>query len=403
MGASYACVCVASHERNGRGKCVVKDQWLDHAGNVAAVVVASVLVGMLVVLGIAKLRRSIRGMSKDLTLHKRLLEDANDEVIALRSAWEIDAGDIRLVERIDVASPGAFGAVYSAKWDDLSVAVKVLREGMMDLDSATAAEFEKEAEVMLRARHANLVRFFGAGQLSNGDPFLVLELVSRGSLRTILAAEEAQRRKPLPPNRRAQLALDIIRGMAHLHGLGLVHRDLKSGNVLVTSSWRGKVADFGSIRGMLLGRGGDRKSRLYAVEEDTELQGSFFYLAPEVLRHGAGAYHFSSDVWSFGILLWELWRARAPDLLEMHQRTGDGFVLTNATTVLLSLLEEGKRLQLEEGQAPAWARATVMTCQALEPRERPTFASMERTLALELEKGAPALEDGLVLSQIRME
>lgn len=406
MSAMYTCTCVAGHKVTADGKCVKRRAWMDYSGSQAIVVVSSIIVGMVVVLGIARLRRHMRGMSRDLTLHKRLLEDAEDEVIALRSAWEIDAGDVRLLERIDVHSPGAFGAVYRGSWDDLLVAVKVLREGMMDLDPTTAAEFEKEAEVMLHARHPNLVRFFGAGQLPSGDPFLVLELVARGSLREILAAEEAGRRTPLASAMRTQLALDVIRGMAHIHSLGLVHRDLKSGNVLVTESWRGKVADFGSIRGILLRRG-DRRRALEPgnVTEDTELAGSFFYLSPEVLRDGARAYNFPSDVWSFGVLLWELWVAITPDLLEQHGRTGDGFVLTSGAEVLLQLLESGARLELKEGQAPAWARATVMTCLALTPQERPTFASMESTLAMELEKSAnKVMKDGSVmLSEFRRE
>jgi hypothetical protein len=406
MSAKYTCTCVAGHKVTANGKCVKQQAWMDYPSNQAIVVVTSIIIGMAVVLGIARLRRHMRGMSRNLTLHKRLLEDAEGEVIALRSAWEIDAGDVRLMERIDVHSPGAFGAVYRGSWDDLVVAVKVLREGMMDLDPATAAEFEKEAEVMLHARHPNLVRFFGAGQLPSGDPFLVLELVARGSLREILAAEEASRRAPLAPAMRAQLALDVIRGMAHIHSLGLVHRDLKSGNVLVTESWRGKVADFGSIRGILLRRG-DRRRALEPnnVAEDTELAGSFFYLSPEVLRDGARAYNFPSDVWSFGVLLWELWVAKTPDLLEQHGRTGDGFVLTSGAEVMLQLLESGARLELNEGQAPAWARATAMTCLALASQERPTFASMESTLAMELEKNANRVtKDGSVmLSEFRRE
>ena len=119
-------------------------------------------------------------------LHRHLLADAQHEMQAFRKAWELDPSMFDLIKRIDGDSPGSFGAVWLASMDDLRVAVKILKPEELEMDDHTADEFAKEAEFLMKARHANLVRFFGTGKTENSSPFLVLELVTRGSLRSLL-------------------------------------------------------------------------------------------------------------------------------------------------------------------------------------------------------------------------
>ena len=175
-------------------------------------------------------------------------------MFALKKAWEIGEADITLVLQIDGDSPGAFGEVWCGHWDGIEVAVKVLRQSMLEMDDSVVAEFEREVEFM---RHANIVRFFGAGTFSaHGTPFLVEELMSAGSLKLLLAGAAS-----VPCEGDGQLtaavkeatAVDICRGLGYIHALGHIHRDPKSGNVLVTAHLQAKVGDFGSI-GLLLQR-----------------------------------------------------------------------------------------------------------------------------------------------------
>ena len=101
-----------------------------------------------------------------------------------------------------------------------------------------------KSEVLVTARlaHPRLVRLVGAC-LDPPDMCLVLEFVEHGSLRDLLDREDAPARLPLP--RRLQIALDMVDGLMFMHAHGLLHRDLKAGNVLVDADHRGKLSDFG--------------------------------------------------------------------------------------------------------------------------------------------------------------
>jgi serine/threonine protein kinase len=264
----------------------------------------------------------------DLGITERLLGEAQGDVMALRKAWEIPSADVRLLTRIDGSSPGAFGEVWRADWDGVTVAVKVLRLPIMELDESTREEFDKEAEFLMRARHSNVVRFFGAGVEVNGAPFLVLELVGRGSLRSLLRGEEAQAKSkmaaaleagkhPLTRALQLRLALDVARGMEYIHSLHALHRDLKSGNVLVTDTWRAKVADFGSMGGILGSQPPERHGAGVAAWSETASTrfadscaashsgsltltrgvGMPLYMSPEVLR--GDRYGQAADVWRY--------------------------------------------------------------------------------------------------------
>ena len=189
LAYSFVCECSAQfHHRNGR--CVPVGLAPEA---VAGIAVASVVVGLL--LGAAHLvwqwyrrhRAERRQWHERAMLKDRLLQEKDQEVIELKKAWEIDYDDLDFVDRVDGSSPGTYGEVWRARWDSLVVAVKVLKQGLMVMDENTVAEFQKEVEFLQKTRHAHVVRFFGAGQAPSGVPFLVLELVALGSLRSILS------------------------------------------------------------------------------------------------------------------------------------------------------------------------------------------------------------------------
>jgi hypothetical protein len=315
----FRCACVPNHNYDkSDDQCKEQVPFLAQLRGIVTVVISTLSTLLLGVALQRFIRRRFFRLRDDLELTERLLGKAQGDVMALRKAWELPADDVHLLKRIDGSSPGTFGEVWHADWDGIAVAVKVLRLSMMELDYSTQEEFDKEAEFLMRARHSNVVRFFGAGVQASGAPFLVLELVPRGSLRSLLRSNEVEdetaegteeREHPLSAEVQRQLALDVARGMEYIHSLGALHRDLKSGNVLVTEMWRGKVADFGSMGNILSGlkegaSGGGTMGETLSTHLDssqlvsmtlTRGVGTPLYMSPEVLRgekYGPGA-----DVW----------------------------------------------------------------------------------------------------------
>ncbi|EGD79312.1 TKL protein kinase [Salpingoeca rosetta] len=382
--------------------------------------------------------RRYRGLSKRVDLQDQLLMERDEEVMALKKAWEIEYDELRMIKRV---AAGAFGVVFKAEWDTVTVAVKVLQQGVMMFDDSMVVEFEKEVEFLQRTRHPNVVRFFGAGTDPNGSPFLVLEFVAMGSLKDLLskdigkvllevraaaaaqAAKEQHGDRPLitttdvladdvtlvntggpdTTGRRSlhmmmttwelklQLLRDVASGMAFIHSLDQMHRDLKSGNVLVSVNLRAKITDFGSIRQCLTSQprveatssssfstdSQYTQQRGLATTTDMSLTagvGTPLYMAPEALT--GDKYSFEADIFSFGVLMWEVATQRPPDLIE--QEKGSDFRGPLLAT-LVRLLGEGKRLRFtaeDEATVPEWYKNLIKLCVAEDPQERPSFSQL---------------------------
>ena len=133
---------------------------------------------------------------------------------------------------------GAFGVVASAMWRGVPVAVKTVSQGALDIASI---DLKKEIEILQYIRHPNIVLFFGTGTTPAGSPFLVMEMVKHGTLSKYLASNEV-----IPWSLKISFVADIARGMAFLHSLHRMHRDLKSDNLLVSVDLSLKIADFGT-------------------------------------------------------------------------------------------------------------------------------------------------------------
>lgn len=173
----FRCKCAQGHRLSSTGEC------RRELPDIVPAVLGAVSGGLALGLFIAWLSRHYRGLTRHLDLQKRLLIERDEEVIALKSAWEIPFEELKLNKRI---AAGSFGIVFEAEWDTIVVAVKVLQENVMAFDDSTVLEFEREVEFLQRTRHPHVVRFFGAGTDPTGSPFLVLEYLALGSLRDFL-------------------------------------------------------------------------------------------------------------------------------------------------------------------------------------------------------------------------
>lgn len=188
---------------------------------------------------------------------------------------------------------GGYGEVYRGKWRGTDVAVKRLLD---QNGEDVLREFASEVHILSRLRHPRVVLWMGVIVEPN-NLSIVTEFMNKGSLGKVLHGTNPRTRLPL--NLRARWAHDISEGMAYLHGQQIVHRDLTPNNVLVNRASQVKITDFGLSK-IKTSRLSNRSGR----------QGAAFYCAPETLRNEP--FDYPCDVFSFGVLLWELMHRRVP-------------------------------------------------------------------------------------------
>ena len=225
------------------------------------------------------------------------------QVKELTSAWQVNVSELTIHNRI---GSGGFGEVFMADYRDLTVAVKFLRTLA---DDSINREFEREIKFMQTIRHPNIVLFIGAGKQTSNEalPFLITEYMQRGSLRGILDQEEIH----LDHLRRIKFAVDAACGMNFLHTQQptRIHRDLKSDNLLVSSNWVVKVADFGLGRQLPSPSNPDTARRLTSASESSPLVGNEWKMtakgigaarwrAPELMKHST-KYGTAVDVYRY--------------------------------------------------------------------------------------------------------
>jgi tRNA A-37 threonylcarbamoyl transferase component Bud32 len=166
--------------------------------------------------------------------------DSNKENQFLKSHQNVDMADVVIGQ---VIGEGAFGKVFKAEWKGRNVAVKVLIR--QNLSADVVREFETEVKIMSFLHHPNICMLLGAC-LAPENRALVIELVEQGSLWAVLRT----RRRQLSDEMRARFVLDTARGMSYLHHfeLPILHRDMKSPNLLVEHDYSIKISDFGLSR-----------------------------------------------------------------------------------------------------------------------------------------------------------
>ncbi|KAI3807043.1 hypothetical protein L1987_22963 [Smallanthus sonchifolius] len=230
-----------------------------------------------------------------------------------RQDWEIDPSKLLIK---GVLARGTFGTVHRGVYDGIDVAVKLLDWGEeghrteAEIQSLRAA-FTQEVAVWHKLDHPNVTKFIGATmgssdlniQTENGQIGMpsniccvVVEYLPGGALKNYLIKN---RRKKLAFKVVVQMALDLARGLSYLHSQKIVHRDVKTENMLLDKSRTIKIADFGVAR-----------VEASNPNDMTGETGTLGYMAPEVLN--GNPYNRKCDVYSFGICLWEIYCCDMP-------------------------------------------------------------------------------------------
>ncbi|PIN19481.1 Tyrosine kinase [Handroanthus impetiginosus] len=324
----------------------------------------------------------------DVQLEKHLSRawSRDTEVHSKTEEWEIDLAklDIR-----NVIAHGTYGTVYKGVYDGQDVAVKVLDWGEDGI--ATAAEsaalrasFRQEVAVWHKLDHPNVTKFVGASMgtsnlkiptevpcagscnsLPSRACCVVVEYIPSGTLKKYLIRNS---RKKLAFRVVIQLALDLARGLSYLHSKKIVHRDVKTENMLLDSNRTLKIADFGVAR-----------VEAQNPRDMTGNTGTLGYMAPEVLD--GKPYNRKCDVYSFGICLWEIYCCDMP----YHDLS---FAEVSAAVVQQNLRPEIPRC------CPSTFASIMRKCWDAKPENRPEMDEVVRLLeAVDTSKGGGMIPD----------
>ncbi|KAK4435278.1 Serine/threonine-protein kinase CTR1 [Sesamum alatum] len=269
-------------------------------------------------------------------------ENDSHVVVDIEIRWE----DLQLREEV---GQGSFAVVYRGVWNGSDVAVKVYSGSQYS--EQTLLDYRKEINIMRRLRHPNVLLFMGA-VCTEEKLAMVTEYLTRGSLFKTLHRNN----QSLDVRRRLKMAIDVARGMNYLHHRNppIVHRDLKSSNLLVDKSWTVKVGDFG----------------LSKLKDSTFLtaksgRGTPQWMAPEVLRNEPSTE--KSDVFSFGVILWELMTESIP------------WSNLNSLQVVGVVGFMDRRLDIPDNMDPQIS-SIISDCWQSNPEDRPSFEDIIRRM-----------------------
>nr|XP_033814711.1 serine/threonine-protein kinase B-raf isoform X3 [Geotrypetes seraphini] len=206
--------------------------------------------------------------------------------------WEIPDGQITVGQRI---GSGSFGTVYKGKWHG-DVAVKMLN--VIAPTPQQLQAFKNEVGVLRKTRHVNILLFMGYS--TKPQLAIVTQWCEGSSLYHHLHIIETK----FEMIKLIDIARQTAQGMDYLHAKSIIHRDLKSNNIFLHEDLTVKIGDFGLAT---------VKSRWSGSHQFEQLSGSILWMAPEVIRmQDKNPYSFQSDVYAFGIVLYELMTGQLP-------------------------------------------------------------------------------------------
>src|SRR5690349_11294377 len=257
-----------------------------------------------------------------------------------------------------VLGSGGFGEVYHGTWRHSDVAIKKLL--MKQITAESAQEFEAESQIMARLRSPNIVQFYGYA--IEPERCIVMEYCPNGSLYSVLHSD-----KPLEWSIRVNIALGAAKGLAFLHEERILHRDIKSLNILLTAHFEAKLTDFGLSK-----LKAETKSHSAATKSNSAI-GTLQWMAPELFDPD-GVYTGKSDIYSLGVTFWELASRKIP------------FEKAINPMLVPMWIGQGKRETIPQDCPPSFG-SLIQQCWSGEPSARPDT----NAIITQLQKSVEAL------------
>ncbi|KAL8234380.1 hypothetical protein R6Q59_020480 [Mikania micrantha] len=253
--------------------------------------------------------------------------------------WEIDSRFLILDHKV---ASGSYGDLYKGTYHSQEVAVKILKTERVNTD--LQKEFAQEVYILRKVRHKNVVQFIGA---CTKPPSLciVTEFMSGGSVYDYLHKQKGTFKLPTL----LKVSIDISKGMNYLHQNNIIHRDLKAANLLMDEHDVVKVADFGVAR---------VKAQTGVMTAET---GTYRWMAPEVIEHKP--YDHKADVFSFGVVLWELLTGKVP------------YEYLTPLQAAVGVVQKGLRPTIPKNTPPKLAEL-LEKCWQQDPNLRPDFTEI---------------------------
>lgn len=262
-------------------------------------------------------------------------EGKESRELQITTSLKIDYGTLVFANKL---GEGGFGTVHKGSWRHNEVAIKQLLTN--DVSETTSKEFETEVQIMARLRSPNIISLYG--YCLSPKYCIVMEYMPKGSLFSVLRSNQ-----PLDWNIRIKIATDMACGLAFLHQEKILHRDIKSLNVLLDEQYKAKLTDFGlsKIKG---------ETRTLSAKNDSA--GTLAWMAPELFE--AEPYTQKSDVYSLGITFWELASRKIP------------FISAPNPNLIPVWVGKGKRETIP-ADCPKKLATLIQACWEADPAKRP--------------------------------
>ncbi|KAM3723270.1 Spermatocyte protein [Dirofilaria immitis] len=299
---------------------------------------------------------AFKTISDLIAYHTRMKKPLNEENVCIvkgigRSDWQLAHEQI---ERNKKLGEGAFGEVWEGSLNlgvfrgYIPVAIKILHSGNISKDERI--KFLREANLMLKLSHPNIIKFYGVATLK--DPIMiVMELASGGSL--LVRVQDTK----IPPSDtdKIRYCSGAASGLAYLETVQIIHRDIAARNCLLNADDEVKLSDFGlSLLGI---KYRERSMKNVPVR----------WLSPETLKYGC--FSSKTDVWSFGITIWEIYSGGQEPYAEIQDNKD----------LRRGVIEQRLKICSPTGMPPAMQKI-MFSCLAYDPENRPTFQELNAKL-----------------------